>query len=59
MRLWRLRQPREAYDSNVVCMEEPSRRIVVEVVLPSGAVSAESAPAAQETEGEPEPQPRP
>ncbi len=59
MRLWRLRQRREAYDSNVVCMEEPSRRIVVEVALPSGAVSGESAPAAKEPERESEPQPRP
>jgi hypothetical protein len=49
---------------NFVRLEEPSRRILVEIVVPSGAVIAEAAAAngpeepavAKEPEGEPQPQ---
>ena len=47
----------QEYDSSFMRLEQPSRRIVVEIVLPSGPVSAEPA-VAEEPEVEPQPQPQ-
>jgi hypothetical protein len=48
--------PCEEYDVLVMRLEEPSQRVLVEIVLPAGPVTTEPA-AENEPEKEPQPQP--
>jgi hypothetical protein len=47
--------PRQEYDFLVMRLEEPSQRVLVEIVLPAEPVTAEPA-AEEEPEKEPQPQ---